>query len=239
MDWQEYQKTVAKLFRRLGCFAKINATVEGTRAKHKIDVWVIFRKFGIVSRWVIECKRWRTHVSKEKVLVLKSIVEDVGADRGVLITELGFQKGAINAAKSTNITLTKLDDLEKYIQNDINDFALHKLDKKIIQLQDRIFNLRYDIETGPGWVTSSPKPGVDGDSLIKMLGQIAVLEMQFKDFKKGKLPVIIIYDDNGEKTFIARDRKEFLETSCMIVRKVEYRLKKQEKNLIKYAKKKD
>jgi hypothetical protein len=44
-------------------------------------------------------------VPKEKVLALKSIVEDLGADRGIIVSEAGFQPGAEDAARGTNITL--------------------------------------------------------------------------------------------------------------------------------------
>ena len=91
----------------------MEASVKGARADHKIDVWVVFKRFGLETKWVVECKFWNTSaVPIEKVLILKSIVEDVGADRGILISKSGFQSGAIRAAQSTNITLTSLDVIE-------------------------------------------------------------------------------------------------------------------------------
>lgn len=234
MNWQEYQKVVAKLFRKLGCLAIVNATVKGARAKHKIDAWVTFKKFGITNRWVVECKKWRTRVSKEKILALKSIIEDIGADRGLLITEIGFQKGAVKAAKNTNITLTKLVDLEKHIQGDIYSLAINKLDKKIIQLQDRIFNLRDYAQTGPDSFMSSPKPSLNGNEQISMGGQVAILEMRFKDFKKRNFPIIIDYGNGGEKIFIAKNCKDFLQISSIIIKKVDKWVKKQEGILKNY-----
>jgi len=47
-------------------------------------------------------------VTKLHVLALREIVADVGADRGILLSEAGFQSGAIEAAKLTNVHVTSL-----------------------------------------------------------------------------------------------------------------------------------
>ena len=53
-------------------------------------------------------------VGKAQVLALKAIVEDVGADRGVVFTEHGFQTGARAAARGTNLLLqTSLDEFKQ------------------------------------------------------------------------------------------------------------------------------
>ena len=48
--------------------------------------------------------------------MLAEVVKDVGADRGVLLSESGFQSGAARAAKNTNIELTSLKDLRARVQ---------------------------------------------------------------------------------------------------------------------------
>lgn len=53
-------------------------------------------------------------MTKEEVLALKSILEDIGADRGIIVSENGFQSGAQDAARGTNITLvTSLQEFER------------------------------------------------------------------------------------------------------------------------------
>lgn len=104
-DWKVYQNETAEVFRRLGCNAQVDLTVAGVRASHAIDVHATFLRSGILCTWIIECKLWKSRVTKEKVLVLKSILEDLGADRGIIVSEMGFQSGAQDAARGTNITL--------------------------------------------------------------------------------------------------------------------------------------
>jgi hypothetical protein len=87
--------------------------VKGARAAHDVDVYATFMRSGILCTWVIECKLWKSRITKEKVLALKSVIEDLGADRGIIVSEEGFQPGAQDAARGTNITLvTSLEDFE-------------------------------------------------------------------------------------------------------------------------------
>lgn len=113
-DWRDYQEKAAAFFKRKGCSAEVEAVVRGVRAEHKIDVLVSFLQHSIECKWIIECKLWNSHVPKEKVLALKAIVEDVGADRGIIITEKGYQSGAYDVARGSNITLvTSLEEFER------------------------------------------------------------------------------------------------------------------------------
>jgi hypothetical protein len=59
----------------------------------------------------VECKLWARKVTKLHVAALARIVEDVGADRGILLCEAGFQPGARKLAELSNITLTSLADM--------------------------------------------------------------------------------------------------------------------------------
>ena len=86
-DWREYQEEVAAYFRRQGCTIEVEARVQGARAEHRIDVYVLFARLGVECRWIIECKLWNARVPKEKVMALKSIVEDVGADKGFIFSQ--------------------------------------------------------------------------------------------------------------------------------------------------------
>ena len=76
--------------------------------------WIRFNRFGIGAKWVVDCKFWRRPVTKENVLALTSVVDDVGADRGILVSQKGFQARAVRAAEHTNVTLTSLEELKHH-----------------------------------------------------------------------------------------------------------------------------
>lgn len=104
-DWRAYQIAAAAVFRRLGCNAQTEHECRGARSRHVVDVHATFLRSGIRCTWVVECKLWNRPVPKEKIMALKAIVDDLGADRGVIISERGFQSGAQDAARGMNITL--------------------------------------------------------------------------------------------------------------------------------------
>jgi hypothetical protein len=109
--WRDYQERVADLFRRMGMEAVVEETLEGARGKHEIDVVVRTTLGGVPTTWIVECKLWKTAVPKAQVLTLVQIAQDVGADRAFLLSEKGFQAGAIAVVKKTNISLTNINEL--------------------------------------------------------------------------------------------------------------------------------
>ena len=140
--WQEYQIEVASVFRSLGLSAEIEVDVTGVRSCHCVDVLVEFRKWGISIRWIAECKLWKSRVTKEKVLALYQIAQDLGADRAFLFSETGFQAGAVAAAGSTNITLTNVNEMRDAASEEISRAGLNAaLTPCAILLQCR--NIRY------------------------------------------------------------------------------------------------
>ena len=124
-NWREYQEVVAEAFRKLGCRAEVDKTVTGARGPHEIDVYVTFEKFGHECRWIIQCKLWSKAVDKSVVQTLQSIVQNVGADRGVIFCENGFQSGAHTAAQHTNVLLQgSLEDFRLTAQLDMSRIPL-------------------------------------------------------------------------------------------------------------------
>ena len=107
-DWKGYQEETADFFRRLGLDAQTDVTMAGVRTTHNVDVLVKSHHVGFDITWVIECKHWKSRVSKLHVLALREIVSDLGADRGILLSESGFQSGAEEAATLTTVQVTSL-----------------------------------------------------------------------------------------------------------------------------------
>lgn len=107
-SWKNYQEEAADFFRSLGLSASTDVTLSGVRTKHDVDVLVKLEFAGFEATWIIECKYWKTAVTKLHVLALREIVSDLGADRGIILCEAGFQLGAVEAANLTNVQVTSL-----------------------------------------------------------------------------------------------------------------------------------
>ena len=184
-SWRQYQEDVAALFRKMGYSATTDCAVQGVRALHDLDVWVQFDAFGLRFRWVVECKEWRTKISKEKVAALKYIVDDVGADRGFLVSESGFQPGAVKAAETTNITLASLAELTHAAQTDLAEQTLQALRTRAAKLlregHSYIVEEKFSEHSG----RFSPPAGVDGQQFMHALGTVSVLQMAIDDLLTG------------------------------------------------------
>jgi len=130
-NWKEYQEEAATFFRSLGLDAQTDTTVKGVRTTHDIDVLVKSHHVGFDVTWIVECKHWRNPVSKVHVLALREIVTDIGADRGILLCESGFQSGALEAATLTNVRLTSLADVQQSAKYEILSMRLRELYDRI------------------------------------------------------------------------------------------------------------
>ena len=223
-DWREYQDTAARLFEELGCIVETDAAVQGARARHDIDVWVRFARFGVQQAWVVECKLWQRPIPKEKVLALKSVVEDVGADRGILIAESGYQPGAQAATSLTNITLTTLNELREWTKRDLFGMGLLALLERAARLKQKAYALcdheRWSRDGLHGGTVRS-KPGVDGSAVMKVIGGIAVLQMGIEQAQLGDFPVPVRFDETGEKVVRAGDLESLVTSAAGLLDKLE------------------
>lgn len=149
-NWKDYQEEAAVLFRSLGLDATTNASVRGVRTSHDVDVLVKSTHVGFEVIWIVECKHWKTPVSKLHVLALREIVADLGADRGILLCEKGFQSGAIEAAQLTNIQVTSLAAVTQSARHDIYSMRLRDLYDRIEVCSDRYWGIpkQQRIESG-------------------------------------------------------------------------------------------
>lgn len=141
IPWKEYQEEAASLFRSLGLNASTDVTVEGVRTNHDIDVLVKSNHVGFDITWLVECKHCKTRVSKLHVLALREIVADIGADRGILLSETGFQSGAIEAANLTNVQVTSLAEVSATARNDIYSMRMRDLYDRIEDCNDHYWDI--------------------------------------------------------------------------------------------------
>lgn len=88
---------------------------------------------------LIECKHYQTNkLNQNQLGAFVYSIQDIGAKRGIVVTTLGLQKGAIKVAKAENITLIKLD----YNSNS-KDFTVHLVNKAVIQRTDQFNGISF------------------------------------------------------------------------------------------------
>lgn len=216
-DWKQYQEDVAGLFRRMGFDAEIELKLEGARAQHNIDVVVRPRPAGIPALWIVECKHWKAAVRKEQVMTLGHISQDVGADRAFLLSESGFQAGAIAACRHSNITLTSLAELADAANDHIVATRLRTLFQRQSDAEDQ---LRFHLYDSRG---QSPQiMATDMGELTELLGACLDMHLAITAGLTGRMPVTLSgILDGVQQSF--DDRELFADTVERQIGEVERR----------------
>ena len=172
-EWRKYQDEVAEVFRGLGFHAKVDESVTGVRTNHEIDVLVRGSHAGFELMWLVECKYWKTPVTKEKVLALRTIVEDIGANRGFMLAENGFQSGALEAACYTNISLVSLDQLRDIVAYETGRAKLLSIVDRADSCADRYWEIDKQDRIEHGLRPYMGGPKYMGDVVFKAVGLTA------------------------------------------------------------------
>lgn len=139
-SWFQFQEQIAAHFRALGAQAETNVTVNGVRTRHNLDVLVTTKFLGVDIKWVVEAKHWTSRVPKEKIFALRSILEEIGADKGFIISEAGFQSGAREAAENTNVSLMTLEQFRANTRKLVQAEMLRGFGERLVILHRRYWS---------------------------------------------------------------------------------------------------
>ncbi|MBA4193582.1 MAG: hypothetical protein C0451_03325 [Comamonadaceae bacterium] len=108
----EYEEFVRKVVESLvGVDVFQGREFEGRIAgrKIKVDASFVLRIAGGADMLVlVECKHYNHRVPVDDIEEFHSKIDDIGAQKGILITTVGFQAGAVKAATGRRIALALL-----------------------------------------------------------------------------------------------------------------------------------
>ncbi|WP_273024269.1 restriction endonuclease [Rheinheimera sp.] len=219
--WKQYQEDTAAYFRSIGLEAETDVTVKGVRTNHDVDVLVTSHFHGFDIRWIVECKLWRNPVNQLHVLALREIVADIGADRGILLSESGFQSGAIEAANMTNIQVTSLESVKQSSEKSIFALRLRELFDRFTLCRDRYWQLPKSLRIKYGLRPDLYDTGFSGDIITTLA--IDILSHAFR----GQYP--FRSDTLESAVFLGRDKcfntpREVLDTLTPLLMEFESKL---------------
>jgi hypothetical protein len=144
--WRDLENTVADILRECGMAVQQQINVPLPRGSVDLDVLADEIIDGIRSKIVCECKDWRTNVPREKVHAFRTVMDETGANRGYIISRVGFQIGAVEAANATNVELLTFEQFqERYFDKWIA--------RRCRAIEDAIgnFNVYYEPLGRPGY----------------------------------------------------------------------------------------
>jgi len=74
-------------------------------AKHQIDVCWKMKVANVEQLFCVECKLFKSKVKKSDVAAFIAKIEDIGSARGLFVTTVGYQLGALRLAKHKDVVL--------------------------------------------------------------------------------------------------------------------------------------
>lgn len=132
-DWVDLQDKAAYIFSSCGYIVETPKKLKAIRGDVEIDVYAESSDILIIC----ECKYWESKVSQNTIFAFRTIVEDIGANKGIIIAKKGFQSGAYKNIQNTNIELKTWEEfLDLYKNKYLKSFI-----KKILKIKSKLFRL--------------------------------------------------------------------------------------------------
>lgn len=112
-SWIDLQDQTARILDECGFTVEIEKNIETVRGTVEIDVYAEETVKGRSYKILCECKNWKNRVPQHVIHGFRTVVADIGANVGYIISASGFQSGAFSAAELTNVELMNWQGFQK------------------------------------------------------------------------------------------------------------------------------
>lgn len=108
-----------------------NRKVEGKASghEHQIDILLELKITSFKIMVVVECKKYKHKVGIDEILEFSARIQDIGVHKGVMVSTVGFQEGALKIAEANRIALVLAGHfgvLEGIVESPMNVIRRHK-----------------------------------------------------------------------------------------------------------------
>lgn len=104
-SWQDLELIVAKILKQCGLDTERGKQISTVRGTVNIDVFAKDNNSTPPSEYLVECKYWKNDIPQMIIHSFRTVVSDYGSQHGIIIAKKGFQSGAYETTKNTNIHL--------------------------------------------------------------------------------------------------------------------------------------
>lgn len=109
-SWQDLQDSVGQVLTQCGFTVEVEKKVEVARGSVELDVFATEDVKGRRYSIAVECKHWKAKIPQAVVHGFRTVVSDLGANVGYIVSTAGFQEGAVKARELTNVELVTWDE---------------------------------------------------------------------------------------------------------------------------------
>lgn len=113
-EWKELQTGVCKIFNEIGLQAEQDKVIKTPRGTVSLDVFAIDPGSVDSIQYIVECKNWKNSIPQSVIHSFTTVMHEVGANIGYIVSKQGFQKGAIEYLQNTNIKGVTYADFQKH-----------------------------------------------------------------------------------------------------------------------------
>lgn len=122
MDWRKYEKEIYRYFKETFPMTtiKFDQKILGrfSKVERQIDILIEGNVAGYALKIIVDCKYFSKTIDVKTVESFCSMVEDVNAHQGVLITSKGFSPAAINRAyygnQKVELDIINFDEIKQF-----------------------------------------------------------------------------------------------------------------------------
>lgn len=130
--WQSLQTEVGRILEECGFGVEVERKIQSARGIVEVDVYaeetVRGRKYAIVC----ECKHWKSRIPQTVVHGFRTVVQEVGANIGYIVSMEGFQSGAVAASDLTNLKLVTWQEFQNIFEESwFEEFFTKHIDEKL------------------------------------------------------------------------------------------------------------
>jgi len=167
---RKFEKLTGSIFRKLVLnhqYEKVehDVQVSGDDGLRQIDILLTTKTFGVEIKTVIECKDHGRKISVGVVDAFESKLQDIRADKGILISKKGFSSQSFSKAKRKGITLCTAHEA-------LNDNWDPEIDLPILieEVKPNGMNLLMEFKVvTPKKLTVSKFPVINGINIVQLM----------------------------------------------------------------------
>lgn len=111
-SWHDLQKATAQILEECGFTTEIEKTTETVRGQVELDIYAEESVNGRSYSIAVECKHWKKRVPQTVIHAFRTVVSDIGVNKGYIVSMEGFQFGAFSASELTNIEIVTWEEFQ-------------------------------------------------------------------------------------------------------------------------------
>lgn len=131
-SWQALQTEVGQILSECGFAVEVEKKIDSARGAVELDVYaeetVRGRRYAIAC----ECKYWKSRIPQAVIHGFRTVVQEIGANVGYIVSMEGFQSGAVAASELTNLKLVTWQEFQDLFEESwFEEFFTKMIDEKL------------------------------------------------------------------------------------------------------------